>query len=211
MKEHGLIFGAVSMRGVLDGSKTMTRRVVTFDNSVSAFSRKTWDELDFDHAFVDPGPSPLGNPGPYLKVPFPKTDGFQGLPRHDVQHRVYPRVQVGDVIRCKETWGNKTDVGYVYKATDTIYVNSGVAWKSPIFMPRSASRAFLPVTGVVAQRVQDMTIEDIHAEGIGAGVDYGPAYFEEWQRHWDTINADRGHPWSRNDWVWGYEWKEVTR
>lgn len=243
MNEHGLIFGAVSMRGILDGRKTMTRRVVSFHNSVSAFSRKIWNELDFDHAFVDMGPSPLGNPGPYLKVPFPKTDGFLGHERHDTRHRVYPRVQVGDVIRCKETFrftgfnipDNQMQIRYradgdysepVMRDAPKAERTRDAKWRSPIFMPRWVSRAFLPVIGVVVQRVQEISEADAIAEGafnasqddkqqaarvaLSEGRDVvGPVdYFHQ---AWDTINAKRGHPWSRSDWVWGYQWKEVTR
>ena len=253
MKEHGLIFGAVSMLGILKRDKTMTRRVVAYHNSTingPTCSRVIWDELDFDHAFADQGPSPAGNAGPYLRVAFPKTDGFQSRPRHDCQYRVYPRVQVGDVIRCKEAWmpvvrytqiRGDPEVDIEYKSDNVIIrtlLPDGTIcpiarfskkigeqmWSSPVFMPRWVSRAFLPVTEVVAQRVQDISEADAIAEGAfnAQGDDRRRAlmfalrkgsinsvdYFRE---IWDTINALRGHPWSRSDWTWGYRWKEVTR
>jgi len=40
-----------------------------------------WAGMNWTDAFVDPGPSPAGNPGPYLKVPFPKEG---------TRHRIYP-------------------------------------------------------------------------------------------------------------------------
>lgn len=40
-----------------------------------------WDGMDWAGAFVDEGPSPAGNPGPYLKVAYP-ADG--------TRHRIYP-------------------------------------------------------------------------------------------------------------------------
>lgn len=245
MKEHGLIYGAVSMLGIIDGSKTMTRRVVAYHNSTingPTCERAIWDELDFDAAFVDNGPSPAGNEGPYLRVAFPKTDGFQGLPRHDCQYRVYPRVQVGDAIRCKEGWRpvvenarvcQDPDITIEYKADGAVIVvplpdgarcpvarfslkTGEQMWSSPAFMPRWASRAFLPVTELVAQRVQDIEPEDVYHEGIKPNWDLCPEFIDEdamdrFIKHWDTINAKRGHPWSRNDWAWGYKWKEATR
>ena len=224
MKEHGLIFGAASMLGITRGNKTMTRRVVSFHNSTvngPTNCRAIWNELDFDHAFVDNGPSSAGNAGPYLRVAFPKTDGFQELTEHECQYRVYPRVQVGDAIRCKEIWMPHTEDGtpsgaIIYKATDKPEPDgeNPLRWRSPLFMPHNASRAFLPVTEVVAQRVQDITTEDIIAEGLSTKLREHDALVDlgsKWESRWNDVNADRGHPWSRNDWVWGYKWKEVTR
>jgi hypothetical protein len=45
--------------------------------------------LDWDSAWVDGGPSPAGNLGPYLKVPYPPEDTV---------HRVYSRIFVGDTL-----------------------------------------------------------------------------------------------------------------
>jgi hypothetical protein len=51
----------------------------------------SWSVLVFDASvWCDRGPSPAGNPGPYLKVPSPSTD--------DSVHRVYPRAQPGTLL-----------------------------------------------------------------------------------------------------------------
>ena len=42
-----------------------------------------WERLNWSKAWVDMGPSPAGNPGPYWHVPL--KDG-------DTIHRLYPRV-----------------------------------------------------------------------------------------------------------------------
>ena len=44
---------------------------------------RIWAGLDWGHAFIDPGPSPAGNQGPYWKMPFPAEDTL---------HRLYPRI-----------------------------------------------------------------------------------------------------------------------
>lgn len=46
-------------------------------------SEGQWNDLVWDRAYVDMGPSPSGNPGPYWHVPH--RDG-------DTVHRLYPRV-----------------------------------------------------------------------------------------------------------------------
>ena len=61
-----------------------------------------WYELDFSEAWVDEGPSPAGNPGPYLKVPrVSKEDGERYV------HRVYPvgRQQLAIVEAMREGKG----------------------------------------------------------------------------------------------------------
>ena len=46
-------------------------------------ARELWDDLDWSKAWVDLGPSPMGNPGPYWHVPRKSSDTI---------HRLYPKV-----------------------------------------------------------------------------------------------------------------------
>ncbi len=75
-----------------------------------------------------------------------------------------------------------------------------------IFMPRTLSRINLLVTDVRVERVQEITPEDIVAEGAwraehSVDEDCSQAY-EAWQDLWDSINAKRGFGWDTNPWVW---------
>jgi len=89
-------------------------------------------------------------------------------------------------------------------------------------MPRWASRISLEVTGVRVERVQDIGLEDIKAEGVtfpppyvGMGMDGMPIeseYIDKdpwfwWQELWDSINEKRGYGWDSNPWVWVVEFK----
>ena len=78
-------------------------------------------------------------------------------------------------------------------------------WKSPIFMPRWASRLLLDVVSVRAQRLQDISVEDAIAEGC-SGSFMGDTHswhgaLQEFAMRWDKINAKRGS-WKSNPWVW---------
>jgi hypothetical protein len=42
-----------------------------------------WNDLDWAKAYVDAGPSPAGNPGPYWHVPLKSGDSV---------HRLYPKI-----------------------------------------------------------------------------------------------------------------------
>jgi hypothetical protein len=97
VREHPTLFSAPMVRAILEGRKTQTRRIVTRSRSLvdgGPWPKDAWEELDFANAWVDPGPSPAGNRGPYLKAPRPKWDSV---------HRVYPRWWSGDRLWCKET------------------------------------------------------------------------------------------------------------
>lgn len=78
-------------------------------------------------------------------------------------------------------------------------------WQSPLFMKRSDCRLTLTIEEVRVQRVQEISREDIRAEGCPI---IAPSISDEhgaltWYRNlWDKINAERGFGWNANPWVW---------
>lgn len=72
----------------------------------------------------------------------------------------------GDLLWCRETWCNTEDHGLMYKA------NSGIeySWRSPVTMPRRASRTTLRVLSVDVKRVQYITEDEVRQTGILAQV-----------------------------------------
>lgn len=82
-------------------------------------------------------------------------------------------------------------------------------WRSPIHMPRWASRLTLEITDIRVERLQ--TISEIDASDEGAGIylannpqwDGDPnCYRKLYRLGWDVLNTKRGHPWQSNPWVW---------
>ena len=92
-----------------------------------------------------------------------------------------------------------------YQPADVDDLNPG-GWRSPIFMTRAASRITLEITSVRVQRVQEISVEDICAEGLPPEA-VGP--FDLFAFHWDSINAKRGYPWADNPWVWAIAFRRV--
>jgi len=184
-KEHGLLFRPDMVRAYLAGQKGMTRRVITRRNSYvdgGPAYKKIWDELQFDNAWIDHGPSPAGNAGPYLKVPRPWIEN--GKQVDESVHRVYPRHQVGDTIWGREGWavGRGYDgvpprdlpgpsksgfrINMAYRADpETEWEGRGV-WRPSIFMPRWLARIVTPIVAVRPERVWDISEEDAVAEGV---------------------------------------------
>lgn len=99
-------------------------------------------------------------------------------------------------------------------------------WRSPMFMPRWASRITLEVTDVRVQRLQEISEDDARAEGITPFSTRYPSYGRD-QRlttgepataaeyrasyavRWDELNGDRA-PWVSNPWVWAISFRRVT-
>lgn len=226
MTERPILFSGEMVRAILDGRKTQTRRVITpgtalFDGSSWPKTRPPTDAA-WDCAFVDPGPSPAGNRGPYLQLPFPKHD-------HEV-HRIYPRIWAGDRLWVRETWAtteqagvHPSDAEFVYRATDPAWGTEMVGWKwqPSIFMPRWASRLLLDVVSVRPERLQDISEEDAKTEGVttdkqrgtvnGEPADLYPmTHKQSFMWLWDSINGKRpGCSWAANPWVWVVSFKRA--
>lgn len=185
MSERSLILNGPQVRATLAGKKTQHRILVT-----DATSRGNWkvSELDLGQAYVDQGPSPAGNPGPYLHAPVTRA----GLKARDwpaddrVVDRLYPRFSVGDRVWVRETWAH--DAGSAncedhhcglqhhiwYRASEKQSVADSFAgsarWRPSIHMPRWAVRIVQEVTEVRAQRLQAISEDDAKAEGCDGRV-----------------------------------------
>jgi len=191
-----IIMSAESVRAILDGRKTQTRRVI---------KPQPW--------WIEP-PSLEGDKwvGVYSKDPNVTN------PTYEVRCP-YP---IGSRLWVRETWTRArtwTGKPWIYKAELTAeewarreeiakrnppdpsgYV---LRWNSPIFMPRRASRITLEVTGVRAERLQDIAYPDIVAEGYPDPNHPYPARMW-YMALWDSINGKR-YPWASNPWVWVVE------
>ena len=78
-------------------------------------------------------------------------------------------------------------------------------------MPRIASRIMLEITAVRVEQLQDISADDVIAEGIGSytlarGCLATPPADPRWKfiDLWDSINGKKA-PWASNPWVWVIE------
>lgn len=224
MKERPILFSGPMVRAILDGRKTQTRRLV-------APQPATGETISWLNNIV-------GRP-PSFALCRPMSS--------DVREVRCPYGAPGDRLWVKETWALE-DVGddgqrLIWKIDraarwlgdgETIhYLDSGykpARWRSGRFMPRWASRLSLEVTGVRAQRLQDISEEDARAEGLkvtgptvsptGEIIDRRPGYLgygslwhdprRAFETIWDDINGKRAL-WSSNPWVWVVEFKRVAQ
>lgn len=232
MSEHAILFKPEMVRAVLrrENPKTQTRRLITARNSLVdgiGMSQKRWDAMafDFSRAWVDAGPSPAGNPGPFLKVPAIR-DG------DELVHRIYPKLQPGNQLWGRETWAPNTvqpiehrpPVDFLYAATDSKRYAVG-RWRPSIHMPRAASRITLEVTDVRVERLQNISETDAIAEGIvqvvrdpGLGKggrpgwrwaenEYAGSAVHGYELLWEHINGPGS--WGANPWVWVVDFRRL--
>lgn len=91
-----------------------------------------------------------------------------------------------------------------------------IKWHPSIFMPRWASRINLEITGIKVERIQDISEQDILAEGVTVdrvaqwcNVHWSdmPTLHHAWRVLWESINGLGS--WERNPWVWVIEFKRL--
>ncbi len=116
----------------------------------------------------------------------------------------YPYGRAGDKLWVKEHYDEKLKDYYraqLKKLPAAVFYADKYMkkWKSPIFMPRWASRITLEVTDIKVQRLQDITDEDARKEGCEDRRVYSIL--------WNELNLKRGYGWNRNPWVWVISFK----
>lgn len=211
MKERPILFSAAMVRAILDGRKTMTRRVIK-DFKIARLSSR--------HEFATSGPHQLSlkeTPG-YAYVEL-ESGALVGLP--------CPYGQPGDRLWVREAWRTVAEADSlpprslnaahrIWREVDAPHQPGFGKYRPPMFMPRWASRITLEITNVKVERVQEISEEDAEAEGWvrRSDVSSDPQVHTDAARDWyadlwDQINAKRGFGWDVNPWVWVVEFRMI--
>lgn len=121
-------------------------------------------------------------------------------------------IQVGDVLYVRETWAKVPGTPpYIYKAT---FGAGERKWRLSIHMPKEAARLFLRVTGVRCERLQDITVDEIRAEGLDVLRKTMNTSFRMWRELWEsTVDKDdlTRYGWAANPWVWVIEFERCEK
>lgn len=191
-----ILFNTQMVKAILNGKKTMTRRIMnpqpiehnsifTGEDAlplpVAKYAKlmKKWQKKGFSRLCVD------GILNGYL---MPKAMAYQD-----------------DILWVRETFA-KLDISgdgysYVYKAsnngTDWAENSEDWKWKPSLFMPMDAARIFLQVESLKFERIQDISEEDAQKEGVGSK--------EEFKQLWISINGEKS--WNDNPYVFVYTFK----
>jgi hypothetical protein len=217
-KERPILFSAPMVRAILEGRKTVTRRVVK-------------PQPVYDRSFAYDGLKICGKGK--------RKGNAASIHCAPLVAQFCPYGKPGDRLWVKESWAQRLDLDHL---NGTELFNAGVreAWywadgpgrtcntgcagaagrvRSSRFMPRWASRITLEVTGVRVERLQDISLSDVLGEGVPRLQD-GDAipisrYFDmrsiehgRFRDLWQSING--AGSWDANPWVWVVEFRKIA-
>ena len=186
---QGIMFKPEMIRAIVESRKTQTRRVIKPQPPTKFNGRKP----DMHHGvllFMD------------------ENDHSLGL---DLCYEMHPRYDFAEKLFIKEgctVWEGILDWEIVYDdhTTKRIFppedfirnhlINTTQEYTKRT-MPAWAARHFIEIIDVCAQKLQDISYEQITAEGVETGQD---VHFQEL---WDSLNKPP-FDWKTNPWVWVY-------
>lgn len=220
MKERPILFNAPMVRAILDGRKTVTRRIVKPVKFYPDFGCAV-GQVGGAWRYGSPAALGLRERGDHWSVVL-KGDVLQRMCTSEAYGWGAGAgcpygVPGGDRLYARETWAAPhaydhlpprlipKDARIHYAATED---RGGLLWRPSIHMPRWASRISLEVTSVRVETLQDIDLADALAEGISdtgalildsAGNEQGGP-IAEYAVLWEQINGTGS--WDANPWVW---------
>jgi hypothetical protein len=234
MKERGIIFNTEMVRAVLEGRKTLTRRIMKVQPESNQYGllriidstnrsnvgRCHWAESNATgtHSRSKLFSCPFGAVGDRLWVRetwaiVSHAFDDDGLMIDYVPDRPAKKVH-------EKPFGNGYYSGHSIYAADGGFtwgdddgcVDGRSCWKPSIHMPRWASRITLEITGVRVERLQDISDADAKSEGCWYGHGGGEPDFavnpsDHFPTLWASIYGEES--WQANPWVWVIEFKRV--
>lgn len=217
MKQHPILFSTPMVQAILQGNKTMTRRVVKVivEASLVGTNPFTFSWIASENGIEAIGrllylsQSPYGKVGDVLWV----RESFTVLePEHCIggmkSRFIYKANMNPDSEEIRQDY---IKCGYPYK------------WKPSIHMPKEACRLFLQITNIRVERLQEISEDDAINEGIenlGKGYSLTPwkdylgkggfvATRTSFFTLWSKINGINS--WNSNPWVWVIEFKQIAK
>ena len=153
-----ILFSTPMVQAILDGRKTMTRRIVKTDGE---YFTDSYNYHIRQACFMINGKST------YMNYPFDVGDVLWVRETWTYGRVVWESDEYGNSeFWLEQTQKEEDEKCIFYKADmdDAIREDisfEDVIWKPSIFMPKEACRIFLRVTNVRVERLQDIELEDI--------------------------------------------------
>lgn len=210
-----ILFNTDMVRAILDGRKTVTRRLIKFPvnkftDEVTKAANVSLAELKEEKAIFHEEPfysfyvKPPYQPGDYIYV----RETFSEIKNADGSHKKY-------VYRATDTFpfGEK---GYIMK----------FKWHPSIHMPKEAARIWLKVLSVRVERLQECGKDwclEIEKEGVVSPQDpilyinddkFHDALREEFKNLWNSTIKKSDlvrYGWDANPWVWVVEFERCEK
>lgn len=215
IKTRPILMNGAMVRATLAGAKTQTRRVVSpqppsghvwigwcasslhrTDEEKSVWALDDSSQLHNAHRVR----CPHGRPGDRLYVR--ETFGYMSPDEHQRPHSECNIEYRADLAPgCTDRPGN-------WPVGECADDPERPRWRPSLHMPQSASRITLEITGVRVERLQDISTEDIIAEGLSTtlrGYDAECDLRDQWRKLWESTGGD----WDSNPWLWVINFAKV--
>lgn len=210
MRVLPILFNTDMVRAILDGRKTVTRRLVK-KSQCMLLHKKEPSKLKQDDLYAP----------------------FEVMTVTEQIKRMYkPPYEPGDLLYVRETWAyhENAEGGMIFKARCPEKLAKTKKWRPSIHMPKEAARIWLKVKDVKVERIKDITEEQSMKEGF-SGIRCscgGTAYactdcynsgwieppFVDFMYTWDSTikkaDLDR-YGWDANPWVWVIEFERCEK
>lgn len=205
-----ILFNTEMVRAILEGRKTVTRRVI-----------KT-KFRDDEYGFIVWYNEKTGN---YVVEKYDEDEGSFCPTRY-----VNPPYRKGDILYVRETFCTYCadhvidGVRYAYKADATpeserVRKEYCYKYRPSIHMPKGAARIFLKVTDVRVERLQEITTDECRNEGCcssdclqtGRHSDEckcDTRFINTWNSTIKKQDIDK-YSWQANPWVWVYKFERI--
>ena len=223
-----ILFNGDMVRAILDGRKTVTRRLIKPKQLIGILPDKCKN----------------GMPEKFLKEKKYMSKPYCDMTDTELIKTSYkPPYQPGDILYVRETWSEGYEEGtYIYRASDKLAVlptfkeSSELIYHPSIHMPKEAARIWLKVKDVRVERLQEMKPVDVIKEGAypdcwdclntygesGSQCCYGTEeqcsqcdeVMMEWEKLWNSTikKSDLDcHGWDANPWVWVIEFERCEK
>lgn len=218
-----ILFNTEMVRAILDGRKTVTRRII-----------KPQPKMSLCYTFAGSRKKDIGKWKYPSKTAYESWGGKykrpESLTKDDLKMQWKPSYNAEDVLYVRETWSEWTD-GYVYKAWNEPFPQAGqmpiMKWHPSIHMPKEAARIWLKVTDVRVERLQEMKDEDFEKEGLENFCKKCSALFsecdtclnddgikEDFKELWNSTIKKSDidtYGWGANPWVWVIEFERCEK
>lgn len=217
--EHPILFSTPMVQAILEGRKTMTRRM----NNLKLINQNP------DHWHI--------------------SETWISLDGNETIHKIFANSQNGEIKIIKNPFGNPGDklwvrekfnintvpTGYpyhYYADNDVFTDKDSERWKPSIHMPKSAARIWLEITDVRVMQLQYISKSDAKNEGVTPLlmsstqiIQYGQLYqnylkpvgrfndgvcaISSFYSLWCKINGEESF--KSNPWVWVIEFKRIEQ